>query len=194
MRPASAATRIAALLAALGCAGAACAAQIESFKVSHDGDRYHIEVHARLAVPAAAAYRAFADPAQLQAINPAVQHMEVLKRVDDQAARLYSEVHVCAGPFCKTLHQVQDMSYHPRADGGDLHADVLGGQGDFRSGRGDWQFQPAGDQATELHFSADLEPNFWVPPLVGPWIVESAFRDEAERTSEGIERVAAARQ
>ena len=29
-----------------------------------------------------------------------------------------------------------------------------------------------------------------MPPLIGPWIVEDAFRDEAEHTSEGIERVA----
>ena len=181
--------RAALLLVMLAWAGDADAAQIESFQISHDGDRYRIEVHARLAVPAGAAYRAFADPALLQAINPAVQRVEVLRRVDDHSARLYSEVHVCAGPFCKTLHQEQDMSYHPRAAGGEMHGEMLAGVGDFRSGHGDWQFQPVGAEATELHFVADLEPSFWVPPLIGPWVVESAFRGEAERTSEGIERV-----
>jgi ribosome-associated toxin RatA of RatAB toxin-antitoxin module len=181
--------RAALLLVLLAWAGGADAAQIEFFQVRHDGDRYHIEVRARLTVPASAAYRVFADPALLQAINPAVQRVEVLRRADDHTARLYSEVHVCAGLFCKTLHQVQDMSYHPQAAGGEMHGEMLAGVGDFRSGHGDWQFQPAGGEATELHFVADLEPSFWVPPLIGPWVVESAFRGEAERTSEGIERV-----
>jgi len=83
------------------------------------------------------------------------------------------------------------MRYAPRPDGGDLHAEVLPAQSDFSYGRADWQFRPAGT-STHLRFSAELEPAFWVPPLLGPWLVERSLREEAERTSAGIERLAAA--
>jgi hypothetical protein len=99
-------------------------------------------------------------------------------------------VRVCAAFYCKTLHQTQEMRYTPRPDGGDLHAEVLPAQSDFRYGRADWQFRAAG-AGTQLHFIAELEPAFWIPPLIGPWLVERSLSEEAQRTSAGIEHLAA---
>ena len=168
----------------------ASAAEIQSVQVSHDGARYHVEMQVKLQVPAAAAYAAFSAPASLPAINPAVQQVQVLERGGDQHARIYTEVRVCALLYCKTLHQVQDLRYAPRPDGGELHAEVLPERSDFSFGRADWGFRPDGAAATLLHFSAELEPAFWIPPLLGPWLVERSLREEAERTSAGIERLA----
>ncbi len=180
-----------ALLPLLGLAQAASAAEIESLQVSRGGARYHVEMEVRLQAPAAASYAAFAAPANLPAINPAVQRVQVLNQAADGGARIYTEVRVCAALYCKTLHQTQQMRYAPRPDGGDLHAEVLPAQSDFSYGRADWRFRSDGG-ATRLHFSADLEPAFWVPPLIGPWLVERSLRQEAQRSSAGIERMAAA--
>jgi len=177
---------------ALGCFAAtasASAADIQSLQVQHDGSRYHVEMQVKLQAPAAAAYAAFAAPGSLPAINPSVQKVQVLEHGSDERARIYTEVRVCAVLYCKTLRQVQDMRYAPRPDGGDLHAEVLPGLSDFSYGRADWGFRPAGS-ATLLHFSAELEPAFWIPPLLGPWLVERSLREEAQRTSAGIERLA----
>ncbi len=169
----------------------AAAAEVRSLEVSRDGARYRVEMQVELHAAAAAAYAAFTVPANLPRINPAVRQVRVVRpRVDDQA-QLYTEVRVCALLYCKTLHQLQDLRYAPRPDGGDLHADVLPGSSDFSYGRADWQFRPAG-AAARLHFSAELEPAFWVPPLIGPWLVERSLREEAQRSSAGIERLALA--
>ncbi len=180
--------RLASLVCLAACAPTP-AAEIQSLQVQHDGKRYRVEMQVKLQAPAAAAYSAFAAPGSLPAINPAVQKVQVLQRADDEHARIYTEVRVCAVLYCKTLHQVQDMRYAPRPDGGDLHAEVLPGSSDFSYGRADWGFRPAGS-ATLLHFSAELEPAFWIPPLLGPWLVERSLREEAQRTSAGIERLA----
>jgi hypothetical protein len=168
---------------------AAQAADIQSLAVTRDDSRYHVELEVILQAPAAAAYAAFANPANLPRINPAVQQVQVLEHASDQAARLYTEVRVCALLYCKTLRQTQDMRYEARPDGGDLHAEVRPEGSDFRYGRADWSFRPAGP-ATRLHFSAELEPAFWIPPLIGPWLVQRSLREEAERTSDGIEKLA----
>lgn len=165
------------------------AAEIQSLQVTRDGDRYHVEMQVKLQAGAAAAYAVFTAPASLPLINPAVQKVQVLQRDNDEHARLYTEVRVCAVLYCKNLHQVQDMRYTPRPDGGDLHAEVVPAQSDFQYGRADWSFRPAGS-ATLMHFSAEMEPAFWIPPLLGPWLVERSMREEAERTSAGIERLA----
>ena len=166
------------------------AATIESLSVIHDGTRYSVEMQVKLQAPPAASYAAFADPASLQKINPAVQRVEVLQRVGDDRARIYTEVRVCALFYCKTLHQTQDMHYLVRADGGDLTAEVVPEASDFSHGQAHWQFRPAAGGATQLHFHAELEPAFWIPPVIGPLLVERSLRDEAERTSAGIELLA----
>ncbi|MDE0854461.1 MAG: hypothetical protein OSA97_08555, partial [Nevskia sp.] len=125
----------------------AAAAEVRSLEVSRDGARYRVEMQVELHAAAAAAYAAFTVPANLPRINPAVRQVRVVRpRVDDQA-QLYTEVRVCALLYCKTLHQLQDLRYAPRPDGGDLHADVLPGSSDFSYGRADWQFRPAGAAA-----------------------------------------------
>ncbi|HZR38118.1 MAG TPA: SRPBCC family protein [Nevskia sp.] len=182
-------TRRLARLACLALVPAAAAAEIQSLQVQHDGNRYRVDLQVKLQAPAAAAYAAFAAPGSLPAINPAVRKVQVLERGGDERARVYTEVRVCAMLYCKTLRQVQDMRYAPRPDGGALHAEVLPESSDFSYGRADWDFRPAGG-ATELRFSAELEPAFWIPPLLGPWLVERSLREEAERTSAGIERLA----
>jgi len=171
-------------------APSASAGEIQSLQVTRDGARYHVEMEVRLQAPAAAAYSAFATPGNLPRINPAVQRVQVFDQRPDETARIYTEVRVCAMFYCKTLRQMQDMRYAPRPDGGDLHAELLPAQSDFSYGRADWHFRPAG-AATQMHFSAELEPAFWIPPLLGPWLVERSLREEAQRTAAGIERMAA---
>jgi hypothetical protein len=172
-------------------AGGAQAATIESLKVSRQDRRYEVNLDALLDAPAAAAYAAFADPGNLPSINPAVRHVEVLGR-DGEAVRLATEVRVCAALYCRNLRQVNDMHYAPRPDGGDMSAEVLPLQGDFKSGAANWQFRSV-EAKTHLHFHAELEPAFWIPPVIGPWLVQRSLRIEAETTSAGIERLAQGR-
>ena len=165
------------------------AADIQSLTVTRDATRYHVDLQVTLQAPAAAAYQAFANPANLPRINPNVQQVQVLERSNEQSARLYTEVRVCAMLYCKTLRQIQDMHYEARPDGGEMQAEVRPEASDFHYGHADWSFRPAGPN-TQLHFTAELEPAFWIPPVIGPWLVERSLREEAERTSAGIEKLA----
>lgn len=169
-------------------AAPAGAAVIEALSVAHQEQRYEVDLFAVLDAPAPAAYAAFAEPANLPRINPSVKRVQVLGR-SSAGLRVYTEVQVCSVWYCRSLHQLQDMRFAPRADGGAMHAALLPQQGDFRFGEADWDFQ-AVDAKTRLHFHADLEPTFWVPPVVGPWLIGRALRREAENTCAGIERLA----
>jgi hypothetical protein len=170
------------------CAGNAHAAQIDRLDVVRDGARYRVDMNVQLAAPAPRAFAVFADPALLPQINPSVLVARSLIE-PDAANRLYTEVHLCISVLCHTLHQVQDMARVDAPDGGRLTADVLPARSDLRYGHAEWIF--AGEAgATRLQFHLEVEPKFWVPPLIGPWLVGHMLRVEAERTSAGIERLA----
>ena len=52
-----------------------------------------------------------------------------------------------------------------------------------------WQFwtEPT---ATRMRFSSEIEPSFWVPPLIGPWLIRHALYAEALRSVINLERLA----
>lgn len=165
----------------------AAAAQIRELVVQRVDARYLVTMEVRLESPAGRSLQAFADYAQLPDINPAVR---VARPVDADPSLLYTEVHVCAALLCKTLHQVQRMQQRDLPDGsGQLSAEVLPDRSDLRYGRADWEFTPEG-AGTRLKLRMALEPAFWVPPLIGPALIEHSLREEAARTSAGIERLA----
>lgn len=181
------------LLAALACAlaGTAQAAEVTHVEASRDGEHYRTVVQARLSVPPQAAFAVMRDWALLPRINPSVRRAELLAATGE-AELLHTVVELCVAMLCKTLDQVQVMRARPVDGGHELTAVVDPARSNLKSGRARWRFLPCGG-ATCLSFEAELVPDFWVPPLIGPWLIRSTMARQARITIAGIERVAGER-
>ncbi len=156
---------------------------IDSHAEAADG-RYRVMVVMKVAVPPAAAYAALTDYAHLARLNPAILHSEVLgTRGDSKRVRL--ETRACVMFFCRTLRQVEDVEELAGA----IYARLEPAHSDFRSGRLLWEIAPAGP-GSRVSFRAELEPDVWVPPLVGTWAVKSALQQQARQTIENLEATA----
>jgi hypothetical protein len=57
---------------------------------------------------------------------------------------------------------------------------------DFDSYESEWRLV---DEAggTRIFFSAAMEPDFWVPPVIGSWAIRSKLEDTALQMGEAIE-------
>ncbi|MGQ0619286.1 MAG: hypothetical protein ACT4QA_05105 [Panacagrimonas sp.] len=169
----------------------AVAYEIDSLDVQHEASRYRVELHVKLDVPAADAYAAFADVDRLPAINPAVKTVRSISGAPAGASRVYTDIRVCVALFCRHLEQVQDMRYAPHAGGGAINATVIPELSNLRFGEARWTLDDCAGR-TCLSFVAQLEPAFWIPPFIGPWLIQRKLREEAMQTSAGIERAARA--
>lgn len=182
---------LAATLLTLGSLDAA-AVELRRIEVTREGDRYRVLMNVSLDVSAPAAYAVFADIEKLPQINPAVRTArELTEPVPANLRRVYTDVRMCVSFFCRQLEQVQDMRFTQRPDGGDVSASVIPERSDLRYGLANWQLRDCSGR-TCLSFEAELEPRFWVPPLIGPWLIQRKLREEAMQTSAGIERLARA--
>jgi hypothetical protein len=170
-------------------AGSVAAESIEHLEISHDNGRYQIALRARLNSPAADSFRVFSDFANLPQINNAIEEVEVLSGAAAGSIRLRTRIRVCVSFFCRHLQQVQDIHPLSAGDTAGLEATVLPAYSNLRFGHAVWMMDACGEQ-TCLRFNAELEPDFWVPPLIGPWAIDRAMRREAVQTSQGIERLA----
>ncbi len=165
------------------------AESIDQLEVTHDGTRYRLALSARLDAPAAASYRRFSDFSRLPQINDAVEGVILLPGAATGATRVQTIVRVCVSFFCRRLLQVQDIRPLPDPQTMGLEAVVIPALSNLRFGHATWQMSECGTQ-TCLQFNAELEPDFWVPPLIGSWAIERAMRREAVQTAQGIERLA----
>ena len=166
------------------------AADVQSLHVDHKDGRHAVDMTVQLDVDAADAYTVLTTFDKLTEINPAVQRVTVRERISTSEAVLETEVQVCMLWFCKLLLQVQDMRWQPTDNaGGTLVAQVRPAESNLRYGQAEWRIWPC-EAHSCMRFVAEIEPDFWVPPLIGPWVIRRKLEQEALQTSEGIERLA----
>ncbi len=165
------------------------AASIDDLTVKESAGRYVIAMRARLSVRASDAYTVFANPGNLRSINSDVLESRIVGRGADGSVQLYTVFRACVLWYCRSIHETQRMTFVRGSGGGEVDAVVLPRGGDFRSGHAHWLFRDAGGR-TDLEATAELEPSFRIPPLIGPWLVRRWLRRETERAVASIENLA----
>lgn len=161
-------------------------ADIDIVTVDHKKKRYHVEMHARMDTSAERAYEVFTTYERLVEINDAIIKSERIEGASDGQQRIHTQVRVCVMGICRIFDQVQDMQKSPPDL---LVANVIAEHSNLKFGQARWRIWDE-DGRARLHFQAEIEPGFWVPPVVGPWLIKRKLESEAEQTANGIERLA----
>jgi hypothetical protein len=172
-------------------AASAQAAQVSGVRVARHGERFLIDMHIAIHAPAPVVFRALQDYAAMARYNPDLRAVRVEPTPAPDRVRLFTTIHTCVLVFCKTMRQEQIMTATAIADGGTLHAELLH-YGDFKSGRGVWIVKPCptAQTVTCLDVRIELVPAFWVPPVLGSWVVGRKMNQEAHYTGNGLEQTA----
>ncbi len=172
------------LLGLLLAPAVAVAGEILSSSVVQDAGVYRLTVSARIDAPRATVYRTITDYDNLKAINPSILSSQAAATADPGTHHVHTVINVCILVFCKQVVQMQRVV---QVDGRTIEAVMLPEQSDFRAGFARWAL--AGDGATTvLSFSEELEPDFWVPPVIGPWLIERQLVREVAETVRYIEQ------
>lgn len=180
-------------LAVLGFAAMqAHAAQVLGVNVTRAHGRFLIGMRIIIDAAPPAVFRALQDYPAMMRYNPDLRAVRVRPTGTPGRVRLFTTIHTCVLIFCKTMHQEQMMTATAGADGGVLEARLLPRGGAFRAGYGRWTVGPcpAAPSTTCLRARIELVPAFWVPPVLGSWVIRRKMAAEARRTSRGLQAVA----
>jgi hypothetical protein len=178
-----------------GAAGQVHAAQVVAVQVSRDDGRFLIAMRIIIDASPPAVFRALQDYPAMMRYNPDLRAVRVLSTGIRGRERVITTIHTCVLVFCKTMHQEQIMTARADRDGGVLKAELLPHGGAFEAGRARWTVAPCPADASVSCLDAQIElvPAFWVPPVIGPWVIRRKMAEEASRTSAGLERTARGR-
>lgn len=168
---------------------AAGAAEFHSLEVEYRDGVYHMSAEISLDAPPAQVRYVITDYNHLTWISGAVLESQFLDRPAPDVAVFHMLLRVCFGPFCENVSQVLRM--HEAVDGPyTLRAEALPRYSDVEFSETVWRIEPDGEDGTRLYWSSRMKPRFWVPPVVGPAMVESSLRSYARYTAQGIEKLA----
>lgn len=164
----------------------AVAGEVLNVAVEQYATRYVVEIDARFDVPAGRLRALLTDYPNLGLINDSIRRSEVLETISPRHHCVRTEARVCVALLCKTIVQVQDVS---QLSDGDILASVRATRSDFSYGIARWQFREEA-AGTRMRFRSEIEPAFWVPPLIGPWMIRHALQAEALKSVANLERLA----
>jgi hypothetical protein len=177
------------MLAVVGCSlytSPAMAGEVYMASANHQSGVYLVEVDALVDVPEPRVRELLTDYDDLGRVNPAIEVSEILKTREPGDYQVRTVTEACVWFYCKRIHQVQDVI---EATDGSVTATVVPELSDFRNGYARlnlWQ-ETTG---TRVLIRSEVEPDFWIPPLIGPWLIKRKLRSEALETVHNLERVA----
>jgi hypothetical protein len=153
----------------------------EDIDIQEDGRAYRV----RLAfdVPATveqikSVLTDFTYPARL---SGAVTAREVVGQ-QDGIVRVRTEFRDCVVLFCRTMVLLQDVTVSAH----EVRADVVPDASDFRHGFLRWSIDEAGGGVSRVDFEAVMEPDFFVPPIIGGFLLRGALRKQVLTTAETL--------
>jgi hypothetical protein len=155
-------------------------------EVSEHGGVYRINATVLVDAPAEYVREVLSDFRHIYRLNPSIIESEVLASSDDKITQVRTRVLGCAGYFCEELERVEKVSVLPS---GDLVAVIVPELSQFRSGKTIWHILSIGERSRVV-YESEMEPDFYIPPVVGKFIAKQSIRTEVATSFANLERIA----
>jgi hypothetical protein len=174
-------------LALAGLSTGAGAVDFRTLDVSRIGDSYEVKALIYLAAPPQAVFAVLTDYEHFTRISGSIVESRRVQQMDAADALVYTDTRFCALFFCRHVKEMQKVTQVPP---GDISSAVLPEKSDnVKSGSAALHLEAEGE-GTLLHWQIRLQPGFWVPPLLGPLLVERSLKSEGRRSAAGVEKLA----
>lgn len=175
--------RICTLAALLLFSSLSVAGELKELSVTEADGEYRLRIVSVLDAPAGYVYDVITDYSHGYRINPFITEVEILPSEHDQVVRVRTLSEHWVGPFNFKIDWVGDIV---ETKHGDINIKTIPELSSFESGSAVWMIRPRGERTWLLHESS-LKPNFFIPPVIGDYIIKRKIEDVSLATLKRIE-------
>ena len=164
------------------------AATLRNVDVSRDHDRYRVVADTHLDATPEAIYKVLLDfdDDRYRRISEIYKESSYLPPDGDGTPLVYTRVEGCLLLYCKSMRRVERLEVvTPQF----IRSRTVPERSDFKYTLSEWTFEPEGD-GTRVTYLMEMEPNFSLPPFVGPWFLKRTLLQGAPKAIEQIELLA----
>jgi hypothetical protein len=163
-------------------------ATLRDVDVSRRQDRYRVVADTYLDAPPEAIYKVLMDfdGDRYQRISEIYKESSYLPADSDGTPLVYTRVEGCLLRYCRSMSRVERLEVvTPRF----IRSRTVPERSDFKYSLSEWTFEPEG-AGTRVTYLMEMEPNFWLPPFVGPWFLKRTLVKGAPAAIHQIELLA----
>ena len=129
-------------------------------------------------------YALFTDFNHLSRLSVNIRNSEIIEE-DPPEYTVLVETHNCVLFFCIDLQQTQEVI---ELGDGYISVEDIKGQSDFAFASSHWHIRPY-EKGTRVTVYSEIKPDFWLPPILGPWLFKSSLIKETQNMIEQLEKL-----
>ena len=148
------------------------AAELELIEVSNQRKRFFVKSKATLDAPIDDVYFVLLDFDNYEKFSSIYHDARWLERNADDSGEIYTYTRGCIAFFCKGFGRTEAVEVDALKT---IVTTVDAERSDVRYGSSTWVLEDL-DGRTVINFDMAFEPDFWIPPLIGPYMVKRMLR------------------
>jgi hypothetical protein len=164
----------------------AIAAEVRHLDVHHKGGLYSMSMEAYLNAPVADVYAVLTDYDNFERVADAIIESDIVGNPEPGVYLVNTGLKTCVFYFCLEKQKTERIELR---SGMEVVAIILPEQSNFRSGTTHWTLSPEGG-GTRIRLEVNIEPNFWIPPLIGPPVFKTIMQKESTQSTQYVEQLA----
>ena len=153
--------------------------------VDKQDQHYLVNLEIQINAPQKAVYALITNYAHLDMLSDSIVSSEILQQITASRTQVKLVSKGCVLFMCQTVTQVQNVQ---ELDNGYIHIDVDPSQSNVKLNTQLWQIEALDNNMTRIHYSADVVPDFWIPPLIGSWVFQNMLLEEVKTIIKNAEK------
>ena len=178
-------TILAGMLACLGAARVP-AADLRFIDVDREKDRYSLRSVTWFKADPESLYGVLTDYNLFPKFTSAIVEAKNMGPDEEGRPEFYTRMEGCVMFWCQSFVRMGHLRLDPLKE---IVAITDPERSNFKLATERWQLRPE-QGGTLLIYEFDMEPDFWVPPVLGPFHIKRTLRSGGERAAERIEALA----
>jgi ribosome-associated toxin RatA of RatAB toxin-antitoxin module len=162
------------------------AAELLDVQVDLRNERYRLYSEVQFDVSREALYDLLIDYEKFEKFTSAIVESKNVEADEKGRPGFYARMEGCVLLFCKSFIRNGYLLLTPITE---IVAITDPEESDFKYSRERWQLIPT-DEGTLMIYDFEMEPAFWVPPVIGPYLIQKTLRRGAHRAVDRIEALA----
>jgi Polyketide cyclase / dehydrase and lipid transport len=178
--------RLSLLLCGLLLAAGLHAAELRSVEVSRVDDRYRLTSEVWFDTDIDAIFAVFLDYDLAARFTSFIVEARNLEPGENGQRRFYIRNHGCVWFFCRAFERTGHVEHKQRSF---IRSTAEPELSDFVFSLEEWRFQPEG-RGTLVAYDFEFETKFWIPPLIGPFVLQRKLERDSADAIHRIEAIA----
>lgn len=167
-------------------ASAAHSVEIHQLSVEQRDSQYFLLADSSIAAPPKFIHSVLMDFDNFHRLTGGIaesRYLEPDAGDPDKALLGYTRIDSCVWFYCKSFERVERIHAEPP----DLfRTEIIAERSDFKSYKTEWQLKEE-NGGTRIRFSAAMQPDFWIPAVIGKWAVRRKLELTAQQMGQVIE-------